>query len=83
MTLPVRNIVFLGVFVLASACIPLSNGRVYRTLRIAGKPSANTLMADDSSICGVSSATFARVQVGEQHRCVWERPTAAKRAISF
>lgn len=60
----------LAVIGFASACIPLSGGREYRSKRVASKL-AGSLTAYDTMTCSVSAEDFARVQVGEQHRCVW------------
>lgn len=55
----------------ASACIPLSRGRLYASKHVAAKQGANQLVALDGATCPVASDTFQRVRIGDQHRCVW------------
>jgi hypothetical protein len=56
---------------LGSACIPLTQGRLYASKRVNGKQGADVLVSMDGLTCAVASETFQRVRVGESHRCVW------------
>lgn len=64
-------VLLLSLLVYCSACIPLTQGRMYASKRVNAKQGADVLVSLDGLTCEVASQTFQRVQVGESHRCVW------------
>ncbi len=57
---------------LLGGCIPLPNGQALTRKTVASKEGEATLVADDGARCSVTSDTFAAVQVGDEHDCIWK-----------
>jgi len=57
---------------LFAACIPLPRGQTLSRKTVASKEVESTLVADDGARCSVSADTFASVQVGDEHSCIWK-----------
>jgi hypothetical protein len=63
---------------LAAACIPLPGRRSAVARTVSGKRGEDVLVAAGGWWCRVGAATFARVQLGDRHRCAWEAADAAE-----
>jgi hypothetical protein len=74
------RLALLTVVALTGACVPLPGGRSLSTQQVAAKVGENTLVSVDRATCRVADAVFARVQVGDDHRCVWQEEGRAGEA---
>jgi hypothetical protein len=61
----------LGALAPLGGCVPLPGGRTFERRTVAGKRGDDTLVALDGGTCRVWADVFARVQVGDEHACVW------------
>jgi hypothetical protein len=59
----------------ATACIPLSQGRVWDSRIVTGKLGPDKLVSTGGASCMVSTTTLLNVQVGDKHRCIWFEST--------
>jgi hypothetical protein len=58
--------------VLLGGCLPLPGGHALTRKIVAGKEGEATLVADDGARCRVPPRTFAAVQPGDEHACLWK-----------
>ena len=63
---------------LLAACVPLPRGHVLDRRAVRAKEGEATLVSDDGARCKVDPATFARLEVGDEHRCVCTRDDAGR-----
>lgn len=57
---------------LLGGCIPLPGGHALTRKTVASKEGEGTLVADDGARCSVPPDTFAAVQAGDEHACIWK-----------
>ena len=57
---------------LLGGCLPLPGGHALTRKIVAAKEGEATLVADDGARCKVPPRTFAAVQPGGEHACVWK-----------
>ena len=60
-----------GLLVLGG-CVPLPRGHVLERRLVVAKEGEATLVSDDGARCPVDAGTFAKVNVGDEHACVWK-----------
>ena len=70
---------FAGGALLLGGCIPLGHGYALSRKIVAAKEGDKMLIADDGAWCAVLPETFATVQPGDEHDCVWKGPDERER----
>ena len=70
--LPSRSAALVLAAASVAACVPLPGNRTVSRQWVARKEAENTLVSNSGATCRVKDDVYAKVNVGDEHTCVWK-----------